>query len=89
LGTQVIEGFLVEGSRTTTTFPAGFEGSDRPIVITNETWFSKELGTVIVSKRSDPRFGETLQRLTDIDRSEPDPELFRIPADYTVEEVQR
>jgi hypothetical protein len=30
--------------------------------------------------------GETTYRLTNIDRSEPDPSLFQVPADYTVKE---
>jgi hypothetical protein len=90
LASQTIEGILVDGKRITTTFPAGFQGSDGPITVVEERWTSKELGgVVILLKRSDPRNGETTEQLTDIDRSEPDPALFRIPADYTVEETPR
>ena len=34
--------------------------------------------------RTVPRFGETTYRLTNINRSEPSPQLFEIPADFTV-----
>jgi hypothetical protein len=50
----------------------------------NETWYSPELQMVILSKRSDPRFGETTYRVTNIVRSEPDAALFQVPSEYTV-----
>jgi hypothetical protein len=87
LESQTIEGLLVDGKRITTTFPAGFQGSDAPITTVEERWTSKELGGVVVLlKRSDPRNGDTTEQLTDIDRSEPDPSLFAVPADYTIKE---
>jgi len=39
-----------------------------------------------MTKHSDPRFGETTYRLTNINRSEPARELFELPAGYTVRE---
>jgi hypothetical protein len=86
LGSQTIEGVVAEGARVTFTIPAGKIGNDRPIVTVNERWYSPELQTVVLSKNSDPRMGETTYRLTNIDRSEPDPSLFQVPADYTVDE---
>ena len=86
LGTQAVEGVAAEGTRTTFTIAAGKIGNDRPIVTVNERWYSQELQAVVLSKNSDPRMGETTYRLTNIDRSEPDPSLFQVPADYTVEE---
>jgi hypothetical protein len=86
LGTQTIEGVAAEGTRVTFTIAAGKIGNERPIVTVNERWYSQELQTVVLSKNSDPRMGETTYRLTNIDRSEPDPSLFQVPADYTVEE---
>jgi hypothetical protein len=41
----------------------------------------------VLSRRSDPRFGETTYRLQNIVRAEPSPELFQVPADYTVDAV--
>ena len=86
LGTQTIEGVVAEGTRVTFTIAAGKIGNERPIVTVNERWYSPELQTVVMTKNSDPRMGETTFRLTNIDRSEPDPSLFQVPADYTVEE---
>ena len=42
-------------------------------------WFSKELGLVVYSKNTDPRFGEQTYKLTNIVRAEPDPSLFAVP----------
>jgi hypothetical protein len=86
LGKQTIEGVEVEGQRVTVTIQAGKIGNERPIVTVNERWYSPELQTVVLSKNSDPRLGETTYKLTNIDRNEPDPSLFQVPADFTVEE---
>lgn len=84
LGTQVIEGVLVEGTKTTTTFPVGVMGNDRPIVRVTESWHSPDLKITVLSRNSDPRMGESSMRLQNIDRTEPDPGLFRAPPDYEV-----
>jgi hypothetical protein len=87
LGKQIIEGIEAEGTRTTLTIPAGRIGNERPIEIVSERWYSPELQTVVMTKRSDPRFGETIYRLTNIQRGEPSPSLFVPPPDYTVKET--
>jgi hypothetical protein len=84
LGTQTINGVLAEGTRTTRTIPSGAIGNTKPIVITVERWYSSDLQTVVMMKRDDPRMGETTFQLTNIQRQEPDPSLFQVPADYTV-----
>lgn len=84
LGTRDFEGVSAEGTRKITTIPAGAIGNERPIEITYERWYSKELGLVVYSKTSDPRFGEQTYRLTNIVRSEPDPSLFTVPQGYKV-----
>ena len=80
LGMQTIEGVSAEGKRETTTIPAGQIGNERPIEIVSETWYSPELHTMVQRKHSDPRVGETVFRLTDIKRGEPDAALFQAPA---------
>jgi hypothetical protein len=84
LGTQTIEGVLAEGTRRTTTFPAGLVGNDRPITTVSETWMSPDLKMVVLSKISDPRNGESTTKLTNIVMAEPDPALFQVPADYSI-----
>lgn len=88
LGKQVIDGVQAEGTRTTITIPAGEIGNERDIDIVNERWYSPELQTVVMSKHTDPRMGETVYRLTNIRRGDPLPALFQIPADYTVDPAE-
>jgi hypothetical protein len=85
LGKQAIEGVEAEGTRNTLEIPAGEIGNERPIEIVFERWYSPDLQVVVMTKHSDPRFGETTYRLTNINRSEPAGELFQVPADYTVQ----
>jgi hypothetical protein len=86
LGSQSIEGVLANGTRTTRTIPAGQVGNDKPLSIVTEVWTSPELKTIVYSKRSDPRMGDQTFKLTNIVRSEPDPSLFTIPADFKTNE---
>ena len=82
LGVRDFEGVSAEGTRRTTTIPAGAIGNERPIEVVYERWFSKDLGMVVYSKNTDPRFGEQTYKLTNIVRSEPDPSLFAVPTEY-------
>ena len=84
LGKQNVEGVEAEGTRTTLTIPAGEIGNERAIEVVSERWYSPQLQTVVMTRHSDPRFGETVYRLTNIDRSEPPANLFEVPADYTL-----
>jgi hypothetical protein len=84
LGAQVVEGLIVQGIRTTRTIPAGQIGNDRPLNIVIEVWTSPDLGTIVSSKRSDPRIGEQTFQLTNITRAEPDSSLFTVPAGFTI-----
>jgi len=86
LGKQSIEGVEAEGTRTTVTIAAGEIGNERPIEIVSERWYSPELQLVVMTRHSDPRFGETTYKLTNINRSEPAKSLFEVPSDYTVKE---
>lgn len=86
LGKQSIEGVEAEGTRDTFTISAGEIGNEQPIQIVSERWYSPELQTVVLSKHSDPRFGQTTFRLTNISRSEPAHALFEVPSDYTIKE---
>jgi hypothetical protein len=84
LGMQNFEGVDAEGTRTVTTIPADAIGNERPIEIVYERWYSKDLQLIVYSKHSDPRFGEQTYRLTNINRSEPDPSLFEVPSGYRI-----
>jgi hypothetical protein len=84
LGTQTIEGVAATGTQSVLTIEAGAIGNDQPIKIVSEEWYSADLKTVVLSKRSDPRFGDTVYQLTGINRAEPDASLFQVPSNYTV-----
>jgi hypothetical protein len=87
LGRQTIEGVPADGTRTTMTIPAGQWGNEQPIQIVTERWYSPDLQTVVLSKHTDPRMGETISKLSNISRSEPPNSLFEPPADYKVTEA--
>ncbi|HKY27320.1 MAG TPA: hypothetical protein VJM12_05165 [Pyrinomonadaceae bacterium] len=84
LGQQTIEGVVAEGTRTTRTIPAGEIGNVRPIEVIDERWYSTELQLHILTKHQDPRSGETIYRLTNINRREQDRSLFEVPSDYRI-----
>jgi len=84
LGTQTMEGLQVKGTRITSTIPEGAIGNDRAIETISERWFSADLQTVVMTKRSDPRSGTQTFQLVNVLRAEPSPSLFQLPPDYTV-----
>jgi hypothetical protein len=89
LGTRQFDGVTAEGTRTTTTIPAGQLGNLNPIHLVTERWFSKQLQMAVLITRRDPRSGETVYRLTNIVRAEPPPDLFTVPSDYRVVELSK
>ena len=84
LGTQMIEGILAEGHRTTMTWPVGSQGNDRPLTDTNESWFSPDLKLMVLTKNTSLRNGESTMKLVNINRADPDPALFLPPPDYQI-----
>jgi len=66
------------------TFPIGMKGSDRHLSSVMKSWFSTEIRITVLPKNSDPRMGESVMQLRNIDRSKPDPALFRVPPDDQV-----
>jgi hypothetical protein len=87
LGTQQINGVKAEGKKITITIPADTVGNQLPLVTTIETWYSPQLQTVVKSKRSDPRFGETTYELKNIQLSDPPASLFQVPSDYNISDA--
>ena len=86
LGTQSFDGVQAVGTRVTVTFPAGAEGNDQPFDIVTEKWYSPELQQVVMIRRNDPRLGENVYRLININRSEPSRSLFEAPSDFKLKE---
>jgi hypothetical protein len=86
LGASTIEGLPAQGTRTTVIIAAGAIGNEAPIQVVTERWYSADLQMAVLTKRSDPRSGETVTRLSNVSRSEPSPALFQVPPDFKVTE---
>jgi hypothetical protein len=89
IGERRIEGLKVRGSRLEFTIAAGEVGNEQPITVRTDQWFSPDLRVVVASTHNDPMIGEQTYRLEQINRAEPDPALFTVPADYTKSSVER
>jgi hypothetical protein len=89
LGERQLDGETVAGSRVEATIPAGAVGNDRPIKMSAEQWYGKDLQVVVEATYKDPRTGETRYKLREIQRNEPDASLFQVPAKETVRQPGR
>jgi hypothetical protein len=87
LGRQTVGGLAADGTRTTQTIAAGQIGNTLPIQVVTERWYSPDLQTVILEKRSDPRSGDYVYQWTNIVRAEPAASLFAVPSDYPVSQA--
>ena len=81
LGIRTIDGIEMEGTRLTRTSADPALG---PAV--SEHWFAKDLAVTGLAEGSGPGARYTA-RLRILDRNEPDPARFVIPADYTVQDL--
>jgi hypothetical protein len=87
LGRQTMEGLSVQGRRTTITLPSGETGNGAPLHMTSETWYAADLQINLLTKRSDPRHGETVTHLVNLVRAEPAHSLFEVPSDYKLSDA--
>ena len=87
LGQKTFAGLQATGTKTEYTIPAGQIGNEQPITVTSEKWVSEELAVTVSSTLHDPMIGDTQFHLSQIERTEPDPSLFAVPADYTLNDV--
>jgi hypothetical protein len=72
------------GNRTTKTILAAESGTGKPVVVSDEYWYSEELHLNMLVKHTDPRTGEQTVTVTHVDRNEPSSTTFQIPAGYKV-----
>jgi hypothetical protein len=84
LGTRRVGGVEAKGQRIALTVPAGTVDNDAPFDLIDEEWESPELGLLLFGRYTDTRTGNIEYRLTNIRREDPSPDLFEIPADYTL-----
>lgn len=84
LGTQMLSGLELHGIRKQRTIPADSSGTGKLVVITDDYWYSPDLAIYMTIRHDDPRTGEQLVAVTNVDRHEPSAETFLVPADYKV-----
>jgi hypothetical protein len=88
LGSKEFEGVKANGERTTWMIEAGKYGNEKPIIITSEKWTAPDLMLTVYARDVDPRSGETVYKLTNLKRSEPNAALFKVPSDFKVREAK-
>jgi hypothetical protein len=88
LPTRTIAGVSAEGKRRVITLHAATLSNGDPVRVVEETWTSTDLGIPLASTSDDPRGQKIAMTVTDLQRAEPDPSLFKIPADYQITEKQ-
>ena len=84
-----IAGLYAEGWRMVMVIPVGQQGNDREIRVVMENWRSPDLGIELARTTDDPRMGKSTMEVTEVQRVDPDPALFQIPAGYKVIEPKR
>ncbi len=84
IGTQPLGGLTLTGIRKSHTIPAAMSGTGKDIVIIDEYWYSPDLSVYMIIKHNDPRTGEQIVAVTDVDRHEPNASVFTIPASYKI-----
>jgi hypothetical protein len=84
LGNQVMENVLAHGIRVTRTVPAAVSGTGKPVIVTDEYWYSDELHLNMLVKHDDPRTGQQTVSVTRLSRAEPDESMFKVPAGFKI-----
>jgi hypothetical protein len=87
LGNKEMQGVQVSGTRTTRMIPTGTTGNGTPMISYTETWTSPELKLTLLTEIHDPRGGETVMKMMNLQRTDPDPSLFQVPSDYVVQDT--
>lgn len=89
LGTRNIAGADAIGIRETYHIEPGAMGNDQPMTSVKEEWHSQELGINLLSIRSGPTVGKQTFTIVELSTSEPDAQLFELPAGYKVSDQRK
>ena len=84
IGTQPLGGLTLTGIRRTRTIPAQVSTTGKDLVITDEYWYSPDLSIYMIIKHNDPRTGEQIVAVSEVDRHEPPGTLMTVPQGYKV-----
>jgi hypothetical protein len=83
LGTNTIGVYNARGFRLSLSFPIGTKSQTRVVTQTTDTWWSPDIGAVVLEVTKDSLNNSTTKALTQIIKGEPDPSLFIVPSTYT------
>lgn len=89
LGSRDFDGIKAEGKNVSYEIPAGEIGNAKPIIVNDESWTSPDLQITVYSKHSDPRSGERVYRLSNVNRDEVPASMFTVPSDYKLSDVSK
>jgi hypothetical protein len=84
LGYTTLNGMQAKGTRTTRTVPGQVSGTGKPVTVTDEAWYSEDLHMNLMEEHTDVRGGKQTVAILSIQRNEPAPSLFEVPAGYKV-----
>lgn len=84
LGYTTLNGMQAKGTRITREVPAPGSGTGKPVVVTDEFWYSEDLHMNLLEEHSDFRGGKQTLAILSIKREEPSSALFEVPAGYKV-----
>ncbi len=88
LGIREIGGVPAHGVRETQSVPVDGKAAGKEVTVTDEYWYSDDLRINLLIKHSDPRTGTVKMTVGEIQRAEPDPALFEIPAKFKRTEIR-
>jgi hypothetical protein len=84
IGTQPLGGLTLTGIRKSHTIPATMSGTGHEVVIVDEYWYSPDLSIYMIIKHNDPRTGEQIVAVSNVERHEPEASVFAVPPTYKV-----
>ncbi|WP_260706168.1 hypothetical protein [Edaphobacter flagellatus] len=84
IGTQPLAGLTLTGIRRTRTIPAQVSTTGKDVIITDEYWYSPDLSIYMIIKHNDPRTGEQIVAVSEVDRHEPSASLLAVPQGYKI-----
>jgi hypothetical protein len=82
LWTESFDGVSAEGTRTTKTVTPTEPENASPVEIASESWYSRELQTLVMLKSDDSRIGKPSFRLTNVQPGKPKASLAGVPDGY-------
>ncbi len=82
LGEQALGPVMLRGIRRSCTVSAAMSGTGKEVVIVDEYWYSPDLSIYMIIKHNDPRTGEQIVAVSNVERGEPDGAQFAVPASY-------